>query len=222
MFVFLKKKKISNDKINKLYSSHLYKGLNGLLMRYCHSQLEKTLPNGSYKKILEIGAGSEPHFKYLKQKDCDYTILEKNKNKTKIKKIRVKTYNGNKIPFKNNTFDRIIISHTLEHILEPEKFIGEMLKKLKKGAILSISLPTDPGILWRTGRLFNKIFSIKNKFNFTALEYDYMNSIEHVNSIFNLINIIRHNYKNKIIEQFLPFKIKLLDANLFYNVHIKK
>ena len=67
-----------------------------------------------------------------------------------------------------------------------------------------------------------KIFTIKKKFKFSSLEYDYMNSIEHINSVFNLMNIIRHNYKNNIIEQFLPFRIKLLDANLFYNVHIKK
>ena len=97
-----------------------------------------------------------------------------------------------------------------------------MMSKLKKGAILSISLPTDPGLLWRIGRLFNKIFTIKKEFKFSTLEYDYMNSIEHINSVFNLMNIIRHNYKNNIIEQFLPFRIKLLDVNLFYNVHIKK
>jgi hypothetical protein len=28
-----------------------------------------------------------------------------------------------------------------------------MMKKLKKGGILSISLPTDPGLLFRIGRL---------------------------------------------------------------------
>ena len=222
MFVFLKRKKISLNKINKIYSAHLYKGLNGLLMRHCHSQLEKTLPYRNYKKILEIGAGSEPHYKYLKNKECDYIILEKNHDKKILKKFKYKIYKGKKIPFKNTTFDRIIISHTLEHIPEPEKFINEMMSKLKKGAILSISLPTDPGLLWRIGRLFNKIFTMKKELKFSTLEYDYMNSIEHINSVFNLMNIIRHNYKNNIIEQFLPFRIKLLDVNLFYNVHIKK
>ena len=97
-----------------------------------------------------------------------------------------------------------------------------MMNKLKKGAVLSISLPTDPGLLWRTGRLFNKMFAIRKKFKLSSLEYDYMNSIEHINSVFNLMSIIRHNYKKNVIEQFLPFRIRLLDANLFYNVHIIK
>ena len=45
-------------------------------------------------------------------------------------------------------FDRIIISHCLEHIINPENFLFEMMSKLKKDGILSISLPTDPGILF--------------------------------------------------------------------------
>ena len=35
-----------------------------------------------------------------------------------------------------------------------------MMSKLK-GGVLSISLPTDPGVLFRLGRLYLKIFSIK-------------------------------------------------------------
>ena len=188
MFVFLKRKKISLNKINKIYSAHLYKGLNGLLMRHCHSQLEKTLPYRDYKKILEIGAGSEPHYKYIKNKECDYIILEKNYDKKTLKKFKHKIYKGKKIPFKNNTFDRIIISHTLEHIPEPEKFINEMMSKLKKGAILSISLPTDPGLLWRIGRLFNKIFTIKKEFKFSKIVKTFIQKFENVPTCLNFFH----------------------------------
>ena len=46
---------------------------------------------------------------------------------------------------------------------------------------------------------------------------------EHINSIFNLKSIIKYKYKNNIIsEQYLPFRIKILDCNLFYNVTLKK
>ena len=53
-------------------------------------------------------------------------------------------------------------------------------------------------------------------------EFNYMNATEHVNSIFNLISIIRFNYKDSYEEHFYPFKIKMSDINLFYNVHIFK
>jgi len=140
----------------------------------------------------------------------------------KNKNIKYFYYDDNKIQFKKNYFDRIIISHTLEHIPFPEKFLKSVLKTLKKGGVVSISLPTDPGFLWRLGRFYNKIFNIKKNLNLDNLEYDYMNAIEHINSIYNLVSIIRYNFKNKVKENFLPFKIKILDLNLFYNVHIIK
>ena len=124
--------------------------------------------------------------------------------------------------FTYHSFDRIIISHCLEHINEPEKFLFEMMSKLKKGGVLSISLPTDPGLLWRLGRLFIKFFIVKKTYKVSKKEYDYINATEHINSIFTLISLIRYNFENKIDENFLPFKIKLVDINLFYNVHITK
>lgn len=226
MFNFLRNKKVSNKKINKFYSQHLYTGLNGILMRYCHRQLEEKIFNKKHKNILEIGAGSEPHFKYLKNQNCKYTILEvlkdKNSKSKSFKKFKYVFYNGKKIPFKKNTFDRIILSHTLEHIPFPEMFLLDAYSKLKKGGMISISLPTDPGAMWRLGRFYNKIFKIKKTLKISSLEYDYMNSIEHINSIFSLLNIIRYRFKGKISESFVPFKIKSPDINLFYNVHISK
>ena len=97
------------------------------------------------------------------------------------------------------------------------------MKKLKKNAILSIALPTDPGVLWRFGRFFLKLFQVRRKLNISNLEYDYMIASEHINSIFNLVSIIRYKYKKNIVkEQYLPLGLRVLDWNLFYNVTLKK
>ena len=40
--------------------------------------------------------------------------------------------------------------------------------------------------------------------------------------IINKIQTVISSIKNKINENFLPFKIKSVDLNLFYNVHITK
>ena len=37
------------------------------------------------------------------------------------------------------------------------------MRTLKTGGVLSISLPTDPGIIWRLGRKFIKYFTLKKK-----------------------------------------------------------
>ena len=211
-----------------IYSKYQYGGLIGLLMKYCHTKLENNLPKENYNKILEIGPGPHPHFKYISHHFKKYYILEKTikvlkqYKKLNYDNIIIKTYKSNKIPFQNNFFDRIIMSHVLEHIINPEEFIFDVMSKLKKGGVLSIALPTDPGLLWRSGRMFSKIFSINSTLNISPEKYDYINAKDHVNSIYSLYSIIRYHYKKKLIEQYLPFGIKFFDLNLFYNVHIIK
>ena len=219
-------KKENFKKLDNKYKSHAYEGLMGFFMKICHKNLEKYDFPKNISKVLEIGAGDSPHIDYIKHSFDEYHIIETsdyavNQNYSNSK-IKISKYDGKKIPYQNDTFDRIIISHCLEHIPFPEKFLFEMMSKLKKGGVLSISLPTDPGLLFRLGRLYLKLFSIKKNYQITKEEFDYMNATEHINSIFALKSLIKFHYKNKIKEFYLPFKIKLIDLNLFYNVHITK
>jgi len=223
----VKKKIIYSYSNIKKYEDYQYKGLIGSLMKYDHKMLENNLPKKKYSKVLEIGPGFHSHINYLNHDYDVYYIIEKEKDKLLFhkkfqnKKIKLSTYKKNKMPFKKNFFDRIIMSHVLEHISNPEKFIEEVMKKLKKGGVFSIALPTDPAFLWRMGRLFSKIFFIKKKQNISSKEYDYINALDHVNSVFSLYSILNYKYKNKI-ESYLPFRVKSFDLNLFYNVHLIK
>ncbi len=209
------------------YNDTLYNGLQGIIMKRAHVQLEKRINNKKkYKNVLEIGAGWHPHLNYVKHEYNMYHILETNNETKKIyenkKKVKYFTYSGKKLPFKDNYFDRIIICHCLEHINYPEEFLTQMMSKLKRGAKLSISLPTDPGFLWRLGKFYVKHVIATNSTEMTKQEYSYFSAVEHVNSIFNLVSIIRYKYKGKIEEQFLPLSMPIIDLNLIYNVTITK
>ena len=219
-------KKEEFKKLASRYNTHLYTGLYGYVIRYCHRQLENFKRKKKYPKVLEIGAGNAPHLDYLRHEYEEYFIAETSSYAMDfykgMKNVKAYSYDGINLPFEDNFFDRIVISHCLEHVNEPEKFLFEMMSKLKEGGVLSISLPTDPGILWRLGRLFIKYFIAKKTLNISKEDYEYMNATEHINSIFTLMHLIKYNFKNQIEEHWLPFRIKLLDINLFYNVHITK
>jgi choline kinase len=117
--------------------------------------------------------------------------------------------------------DANLICAPADHlILEPEKFINEMLRVLKKNGIISIALPCDPGILWRLGRFMMKKTYLKKRMK-KEYDHDYIIATEHINSIFNLYTIIRKKFK-VIEEKFYPFNINIIDINLFYICHIKK
>jgi SAM-dependent methyltransferase len=219
-------KKDEFKKLDVKYDTHLYTGLLGFAMRYCHRKLEKFNRKKKYSKVLEIGAGSAPHIGYLKHDYDEYFIAETSTYALEfykeMKNVKAYSYDGVNLPFEDNFFDRIIIFHALEHINDPENFLFEMMSKLKNDGLISISLPTDPGILWRLGKIFTKNYTAKKTYKISSNEYDYLLATEHINSIFNLISLIRYHFKNQIDESFLPFKIRLVDINLFYNVHIIK
>ena len=128
-------KKEEFKKLASKYNTHLYTGLYGYVMRYCHRQLENFKRKKKYPKVLEIGAGNAPHLDYLRHEYEEYFIAETSSYAMDfykgMKNVKAYSYDGINLPFEDNFFDRIIISHCLEHTREPEKFLFEAMSKLK-------------------------------------------------------------------------------------------
>ena len=218
------------SKLNKNYNSHLYTGLLGYLFKKNHSLMEKNLNQFANKKniILEIGGGTHPHINYVKHSFNEYYSVDIDENnelfefyKMNYPNIKYQKFDGQHLPYKDNFFNRLIISHCLEHINYPEKFLNEMIRVCKINGIISIALPTDPGIAWRLGRFFIKKIIQKKTHKLSDIDYDYVNAIEHVNSIFNLRTILKKKFKI-VSELYYPFNLKIVDINLFYIVNITK
>ena len=60
------------------------------------------------------------------------------KNCTKIFKL---DFEKRKIPLKNNSIDLIICLEVLEHLRQPDHFLKEIIRLLKKDAIAVFSIP---------------------------------------------------------------------------------
>jgi ubiquinone/menaquinone biosynthesis C-methylase UbiE len=210
----------------KTYADYLYSGFIGTLFRWQHKLLSPKIYESS-DKVLEIGPGFEPHIKFVKLNYKEYYCIEIDKNidhknyyKNNFPKIVFDTYNGKNLNFPDNFFDRIIISHTLEHILDFESFLNEMIRVIKPGCVISIAVPCDNGFLWRFGRYLMKKIYFKGK-KIAEIDYNYLIAKEHVNTIYSIISVLKKNF-NIHKELYLPFKIKIIDINLFYICHILK
>jgi|688.fasta_scaffold537531_2 phosphatidylethanolamine/phosphatidyl-N-methylethanolamine N-methyltransferase len=217
---------------------NLYKGFSGFFFKKAHINLEKLscekikiknkpITNITKKiNFLEIGPGRHSHYDYIKFKDNinKYFIYDQNPKFCLIlkKKHRNKyfKYISNLKKIKKNSLDRIVCSHVLEHVPEPEKFILSLYRLLKKSGKISITLPCDPGFLWQIGRLFNYLTFWKFK-NISKKEYFYHMAHEHINSIQNLIVLLKYNFSN-FTDTFLPFRIKSINFNLMYNIVVTK
>ncbi len=117
-------------------------------------------------KVLDIGCTNGLFLDIFKKHGWDTYGVEPSKNsELAIKKGHMVNKNiFEKVNFKSNYFDLIVMNHTLEHIEDPNLFISLAYKYLKKGGILYIDVPN-----------FNSL-----KSNIAKSRWPYLLPFEHV------------------------------------------
>lgn len=206
------------------YNSLNYeKGLSACFLRKSHAWMESAFTKKNhFSRVLEVGAGTGTHINYLKHTYDMYVMTDSNvemlnivRNHEPFNNVSIEEQNATKLNYPNNSFDRLIATHVLEHLERPHEVLREWHRVIKPGGTISILLPCDPGIAWRFGRAIGS----RSKFKKIGMEYDYWMAREHINSINNLTSLIRY-YFEEINESWRPFLIPSTDVNLFYTCHI--
>ena len=94
------------------------------------------------KKVLDYGCGTGRAIPYLIKKDCEIVGVDLSREMLNIakkrysKKVKFILLNGQKFPFKKNSFDIIHASLLVNHIKDLKKFFKECSKVLKKEGLL--------------------------------------------------------------------------------------
>ena len=177
-----------------------------------------------FSQVLEVGAGNGIHIKSVRHgfdeyiiSDLSPTLLNKiDLGNNREGEILTRVEDATALSFDDNSFDRVIGAHVLEHLHKPHEVLREWHRVVKPGGVLSIILPCDPGVAWRLGR---HLFARK-KFIDCGLDYDYWMAREHVNPLNNIVSFIRY-YFDDVREEWFPFRIPSMDLNLFYIAHIR-
>ncbi|NOT84663.1 MAG: class I SAM-dependent methyltransferase [Methylococcaceae bacterium] len=199
--------------------------LQSAVMHASHRLTEKRFQkHHHFAKVLEIGAGTGEHLGFVRHgfnqyilSDLDAKTLDVAKRKLDAgfgNKLLYEVQSGEHLSYADNSFDRLIASHVLEHIYQPHLVLKEWQRVVKNGGVLSILIPTDPGVAWRLGR---QLGPRKNAIA-QGIAYDYVMAREHVNSCNNLIALLRHYFPDRT-EAWWPFPIPSIDLNLFFVFH---
>jgi len=211
---------------SKVYDESNYSSnFQSFVMGASHKLLEKIYTAEDYfDNVLEVGAGTGEHLFYVKHKFNSYTLTDLDFKTLKKAKVKLKNFSkvnferqiANKLSYKADSFDRVVATHVLEHIINPHLAIKEWIRVLKHNGTLSILIPTDPGLAWRLGRNFGPRKQAIQK----GFAYDYIMAREHVNSCINLIAILKHYFPDHK-ESWWPFPLPSVDLNLFYAFNVK-
>lgn len=206
-------------------SSNYSSPLQSAVMRASHRLAEKKFQERNhFSRVLEIGAGTGEHLAFVRHGFDQYVLTDLDSKTLDVAKSKLDGKHGGKLAFEiqsgeglyytENSFDRLIATHVLEHIYKPHLALKEWERVLKNGGVLSILIPTDPGVAWRLGR---HLGPRKNAIA-QGIAYDYVMAREHVNSCNNLIALLRHYFPDHA-EVWWPFPIPSIDLNLFFVFH---
>ncbi|MHC4616155.1 MAG: methyltransferase domain-containing protein [Planctomycetota bacterium] len=108
----------------------------------------RTVPAGS--RVLDVGAGTCPYRSFFDH--CDYKTQDFKKYEG-IKKNNTTEYGQidyvsdiSSIPVPDGSFDVILCTEVLEHVLEPIKALSEMVRIVRPGGRLLITAPLGSGL----------------------------------------------------------------------------
>jgi ubiquinone/menaquinone biosynthesis C-methylase UbiE len=107
-----------------------------------------------FKKVLEVGAGDGSILKLLADQDFapEYHAVEisdsgvehiKSRNIRDLKSVQL--FDGYHLPFADNSFDLIILSHVLEHV-EHERLLLRELKRVARHSVIEVPRDYKAGV----------------------------------------------------------------------------
>lgn len=199
-------------------------GINALLTKHIHKALEQKM-NSKFSKVLEIGGGEGFHLQYVNHPYDKYyltdidlrTLCEFAKKIWLEGKLIQKYQDSAKLTFKSNTFDRVIFMCVLHHVNDVVNSIKEARRVCKNGGVISIYLPTDPGIIYR----FMRRMVTARQASRLAIDYEYLNALGHRNHFYSIMKLLQHQFQfDDVRIKRKPFKINSYNLNLYYIIHI--
>jgi phosphatidylethanolamine/phosphatidyl-N-methylethanolamine N-methyltransferase len=207
------------------YNDVYYTGGLGLFERWTHQSLEKGKKVNPQSSILDIGGGDGQHVPFLSGRFSNYTILDLLDHSQKLNpainsvdlpKVNFVLGNAEKLPFEDESFDRIILTCILHHVDSPAKVLSECRRVLRNGGELSIYLPDDPGMIYRWIRHFGAHKKYSKRTKRPIRDIKYLWAIEHQNHVLGISTVIRRTFQgDSIRRRSYPLPLGSWNFNLF-------
>jgi len=99
----------------------------------------RTLAPELQGRVLDVGCGSRPYESLVTARE--YVGLELDTPENRCSKKADLFYDGHKLPFPDASFDAVICNQVLEHVFEPDAFVGEIARVLRGGGRLLLTVP---------------------------------------------------------------------------------
>ena len=139
---------------------------NSYILVRMEDAFQKKAAEGTPGRVLDLACGSALHAPAMHRRGWDVLALEpspamigKAQARAKEAGMRLELFKaiGEVVPFRNNSFDRVLCQSSLDHFANPEVGMREIARILKPGGVAVIGLVNYGGISCRGSRVVYKV-----------------------------------------------------------------
>jgi len=209
----------------EFYDQVIGTGVVGKAQNRTHEKMERLWNKTNHiERVLEVGAGDScKHQQFVRHSYSEYVQTDvrtypPTKNFMGIRNVQT-VADAQMLPFVDNSFGRVIATCLLLHLQEPESALLEWRRVTENNGLITILIPTEPGLLLRLSRAL--LTSPKaRRLGFEG--YSLFNARDHRNHIPALRNLVEYVFRNdQVTENRYPFRIPSWNLNLYFVYQIK-
>jgi phosphatidylethanolamine/phosphatidyl-N-methylethanolamine N-methyltransferase len=186
------------------------------------SRFDHTFPVRSASpevRTLEIGAGTGTHVEF--EPNGDYVALEASAELA----AQIPERDGlsvvvadceQRLPWEDDSFDRVLAIHVLEHLYNLPVALDEIARVLRPDGIFCVVIPCEGGRLYSLGRRFTTKRIFEKRYH---TPYEWMIGQEHCNTAREVLDELNRRFQVRG-QQFFPLRVPAVDLNLVVGLEL--
>lgn len=186
------------------------------------SRFDHTFPARSASsalRTLEIGAGTGTHVQF--ESSGEYVALEASDQLA----AQIPQRDGlsvviadceRRLPWDDDSFDRVLAIHVLEHLYNLPVALQEVARVLRPGGVFMVVIPCEGGDLYSLGRRFTTKRMFEKRYN---MPYEWMIRQEHCNTAREVLSELDRHFRVRA-RRFFPLRLPAVDLNLVIGLEL--
>ena len=121
-----------------------------------------------------------------------------------------------RLPWDDDSFDRVLAIHLLEHLYNLPAALDEVARVLRPGGVFSVVIPCEGGRLYSLGRRFTTKRIFEKRYH---MPYEWMISYDHCNSAAEVMAELTGRFRIRR-RTYFPLLVPSSDTNLMIGLEL--
>lgn len=215
----------SRDEVLRLWYGQYYSTTsataNGSLFeKYMHRAMETPFgATDSFDRVLEVGGNRGEHVPYIRHEFNEYVLSDLFMPDVSDAvdldpRVTAEAADVQNLPYGDAEFDRLIATCLLHHVPDPFAALKEMRRVVKPGGQITLLLPTDPGLGYRTAQRVTSGRAARKKG--IGEFFKLVHAVDHLNHFDSISRQIDYVFRDDVVAtDWRPLRVPSWNVNLF-------